>query len=307
MLQKMFQAFGTINTITVFGSDSSRAVLEEAEARIKDMDARWSVFRADSELSTINRLAGADYVAVCPDTYEILQRSVEYSSLTGGIFDVTMQPLIARYLSQEDGEPPSDDEVNRLRTLVNYRDILFDPKDFKVKLKNPGQKISLGAIAKGYAAEKIVEFLTQNGITDAVINLGGTVAVLGDKRTVGLQHPLKKTGQILGTLAVKDQILVTSGAYEQSYVRNGVTYHHILDPDTGRSSQADLLSVTLVGNNGALLDALATAIFVAGLERGYGFTQELGLQAVFVTDRLNVFATEGLKQSLKILCQEKST
>ena len=305
MIQKIFPAFGTLNTISIFDTDNKNDVLDEAERLLKNMHTRWSVFLDNSEISLINRLAGQEFVTVCPDTYDILAQSVMYSRLTNGIFDVTMQPLIEYLTLQKCSDTPSSSEAKQLRSLVIYKDILFHKDCFEVKLKHPEQKISLGAIAKGYAADKITELFKQNGIPDAVINLGGTVSVIGKERTVGLQHPLKRTGQIMGELLVKDKMVVTSGAYEQEYIKNGISYHHILDPRTGISSESDLRSVTLVGENGAMLDALATAIFILGLEQGYLLVKKLGLQAVFVTNDLNILATDGLKKTLKIELQEE--
>ena len=299
MIQKMFKAFGTVNTVTVYNnSEKTKTVLAKAEKLIKDMDFRWSVFRAESEISEINRHSGTEFVSVKNDTFDIIKKSVEYSELTEGLFDITVQPLVEAYLSGEKGNTVPENEVKRCRELVNYRDITFN--ETKVKLRKRGQKISLGAIAKGYAADEINELFEREGVEDYIANLGGTVSVKGGKRTVGLQHPLKETGQVLGTLTVKDKILVTSGAYERSYYKDGEFHHHILDSRTGKSSKSDLLSVTLVGDNGALLDALATAVFVMGLEAGYQLIQKLKLEAVFVASNLNIYATNGLKGSLKI-------
>lgn len=298
MIQKIFNAFGTVNNISVF--DNNKTAAERAEQLLNDLSAHWSVFSESSEISMINRFAGEKFVAVSPDTFRILKLSAEYSRLTGGIFDITMQPLIERYSRGKNGEPPTDGEIAELLKIVNFEDVLFNEKKREIKLKKLNQKISLGAVAKGYAADKVVELFRQSGVREAVINLGGTAAVMGTERKIGLQHPLKKTGEIMGELSVQDKIVVTSGAYEQQWFKDGFKFHHILDPRIGRPSTSDLLSVTLVGNSGAMLDALATAVFILGLERGYEIVKNLDLQAVFVTDKLNVIATDGLRENLKI-------
>lgn len=300
MVQKIFRAFGTVNMITVFEKEKE-SVLDIVEERIKQMDTHWSVFRKESDISQINRSAGKEYVSVHANTYDILQQAVRCSEMTDGTFDVTMQPLIERWNLIENCEVPSDDEIKQLCDLVGHHNILFQKQGFKIMLKNPKQAISLGGIAKGYAADQVRVMLKQNDVNNAIINLGGTVVVMNEEQKIGLQYPFKKrTGQIMGELYVKDKIVVTSGSYEQEYIRNGVRYHHILDPRTGYPSKSNLISVTLIGTSGTVLDALATAILVLGLEKGYRLVKEYNLQAVLVTEQLQVFATEGLQNNLNI-------
>lgn len=297
MVQKIFRAFGTINSISVFDRADSD-VLDDIEARMLEMDARWSVFRDSGDISAVNRAAGKEYVRVHPDTYEILRLAVQYSDITNGVFDITMQPLIDRWDPRKYAEAPTDGELEKLRILVGYQDILF--RNGEIMLKKNGQAISLGAIAKGYAADKAVETLKRRGIKSAVINLGGTVAVIGTEQMIGLQDPLRETGISMGALPLTNRIAVTSGSYEREYVRNNRRYHHILDPRTGSPSETDLLSATLIGDSGTALDALATAVFAMGLEKGFRLIRKYNLQAVFVTKELQIFATDELKDMLTI-------
>lgn len=214
---------------------------------------------------------------------------------------MTMQPLIERWNLIKNCGIPDDNEIKQLCDLVGYHDILFQKQGFKIMLKNLKQALSLGGIAKGYAADQVRAILKQNDVKNAIINLGGTVVVMNKQQKIGLQYPFKKrTGQIMGELYVKDKIVVTSGPYEQEYIRNGVRYHHILNPRTGYPSKSNLISVTLIGTSGTLLDTLATAILVLGLEDSYRLVKKYNLQAVLVTEQLQVFATEGLQNNLNI-------
>jgi len=298
MLQRIFNSFGTTNMITIYDSGDV-AVLDAIEQMLKKMNDHWSVFCENSDVCRINKNAGQQYSKVHADTYDIIKESVRYSQLTNGTFDITIQPLIDRWNLKKHVNVPERYEINKLLSRVDYRNILLQKKNHMVMLKKE-QAISLGAIAKGYVVNVVKDLLRQYQIKDAVINLGGTVLVKGAVRKVGLQHPKEKTGTSMGELSVQNQIVVTSGSYEHWHVRDGVQYHHLLDPRTGYPSDSHLLSVTLVGEDGALLDVLATTIFILGIEKGYEYVTNNHLQAVFVTDQLEVMATDGLQKQLKL-------
>lgn len=297
MIQHIFPAFGTVNTITAFDT-SKKEALEEAKQYLKKRNEGWSVFLESGEISAINRAAGERWTDVHPDTWELLQKAVQYGEATSGVFDITMQPLIDRWNLSKYGEVPTEKEIRRLCALVDYKDILLQEKEHRVMLKHPCQAVNLGGIAKGYAVDRTIQRLQRHGIKHLVLNFGGTVAVLGEERQVGLQHPFKKVGEVMGKLSLKDEIAVTSGSYERGYVKDRIRYHHILDPRTGKASATNLLSVTVVGTSGILLDVMATTVFILGIEKGVKLLQRYGLQAVFVTEEQKVFVTEGLRKKL---------
>ena len=164
-------------------------------------------------------------------------------------------------------------------------------------LKYSGMGVDLGGIAKGFAVDKVVEFLKSRGTTSGVINFGGSVFVLGEERSVGIQTPFGKKGTYIGTIRVKNKAVVTSGAYENYRVINGTAYQHILDPHTGYPVNNELLAVTLIGAKAEELDALATGVCVMGIQKGYDLLKKRQIDAIFIKKDRSVLLTEGIKES----------
>lgn len=297
----LFFALGTANSVSV-PADAGEHVLRLAQERVTELNNRLSVFREDSEISRVNEAAGRRFVEVHPDTLTLVRASVRYSELTGGVFDLTARPLVALWgIGKKEKFIPSPQEIEQARALVNFRDILIREKNNALMLRRPGQALDLGAIAKGYAADEVRKLLFAQGVSDALVNLGGTVVAMGRPREVGIQHPWKPTGTVLGKLRVKDQAVVTSGFYEKYFLRDGIRYHHILDPRTGYPSDSGLAGVTLIGGSAMELDALATAIFILGPEKGAALLQRCGAEAIFITQSGDVMTTNGLKNEFTLL------
>jgi thiamine biosynthesis lipoprotein len=172
-------------------------------------------------------------------------------------------------------------------------------------LRDKGQSIDLGGIAKGYVLDKIKNILSSNNINNAIINLGGSVISIGEVRNIGIRNPFTpmnefKKQSIFASLQTVDECIVTSGIYEQYFKKDGEIYHHILSPLTGYPTKTELISATIVGNCGAELDALATACFVLGLEKSVKLIQNENLNAVFILENGSIFITEGLKEKFKL-------
>ena len=195
---------------------------------------------------------------------------------------------------------PADGDVWQALQLVDWQGILLDEKGQTAMLRHPGQRIDLGGIAKGYAADGLRKLLRQHGVRRALLDLGGTVLSLGGRLPVGIRDPFHPTGAPMGTLMLEDRLAVTSGVYERFACLGGHRYHHIVDPRTGYPSKSGLMSVTLVGENGAALDALATAALILGPERSMPLLTEQGMDAIFVTDQGQVLITRGLKNESRL-------
>jgi FAD:protein FMN transferase len=301
----VFTALGTVNSIRI-DVCQNRAAAEQALGRAKErvlaLHEKLSVFRPDSEISLLNASAGGEGVSLSEDTLLLLSESRRYSRLSDKAFSVTTRALSALWeIHARCGSIPNRVEVERARALVEDQDILIDETARTAWLRRPGQSVDLGAIAKGFAADEVRRILLQGGATSALVNLGGTVVSIGAARQVGIQHPDRTTGAVMGRILLKDGCAVTSGDYERYYEVDGVRYHHIVDPRTGYPSQADLRSVTLIGKSALALDALSTAIFVLGAEQGAHLIAEAGAEAVFVDCALNVFCTEGLRGNFELL------
>ena len=299
-IEKAFPAMGTVHTITIFDAEGPGAA-NDARAYLLRLNQAWSCFQADSLISRINRAAGMEPVAVDEDTFAVLQQARRYGDLTDGAFDVTVGPLAQLWReAMERRQLPADGDVWQALQLVDWRSILLDEKGQTAMLHRPGQRIDLGGIAKGYAADGLRKFLRQHGVRRALLDLGGTVLSLGGRLPVGIRDPFRPAGAPMGTLMLEDRLAVTSGVYERFARLGGHRYHHIVDPRTGYPSKSGLMSVTLVGENGAALDALATAALILGPEKSMPLLAEQGMDAIFVTDQGQVLITRGLKNEFRL-------
>ena len=304
-LETRFSALGTENRVQVYTYADRVAAgeaLKRAEGRVRALHDLLSVFQPESEISLLNASAGCSAVPLSVDTLLLLSKSKRYSALSRGAFSITTRVLSALWsIHARCGTVPSRAEVEHALALVDDRDILLNEQANTAELRRFGQSVDLGAIAKGYAADEARRILQEGGVSGALINLGGTVCVLGEAKQVGIQHPDRMTGIALGRVSLANACAVTSGDYERFYEVDGMRYHHIVDPRTGYPSRANLRSVTLIGEKALALDALSTAAFVLGTEEGVPFIREAGVEAVFVTDQLDVFCTEGLRGNFELL------
>ena len=307
ILEKRFPAMGTINTITLFDNLAPDAAAD-ARSYLLGLNRAWTCFQADSLISQINRAAGQAPVAVDQDTLAVLGQIKVLSKMTHGAFDVTAGPLASLWKTAlQRGTVPSDREIWQAMGLVDRDDIVLDEEKGTVLLRRPGQRIDLGGVAKGYAADGLRERLRQHGVQRALLNLGGTVSAIGCATRIGIQDPFRPTGVPMGTLTLDDRCAVTSGVYERYRQIDGRPYHHIVDPRTGFPAKGGLVSVTLIGEEAAQLDALATASIVLGLEESATLLASQGIEAVFVTDQGQVLITKGLKREFQLLNQRTHT
>ncbi len=290
-VSKTVFVFGTANTVTV--RIEHRKVMEEVKDILLSFHKRMSIYESTSEISSLNHMAGCNSLSISPEIYDLIRRSIAYSKLTNGAFDITALPLKKIWQTAE--QIPTEAQIYRAKKLVNYRNIVFS--DNKIMLKHSGMGVDLGGIAKGFAVDKVVELLKIRGIASGVINFGGSVFVLGEERFVGIQTPFGKKGTYIGTIRVKNKAVVTSGAYENYRVINGTAYQHILDPHTGYPVNNELLAVTLIGAKAEELDALATGVCVMGIQKGYDLLKKRQIDAIFIKKDGSVLLTEGIKES----------
>lgn len=299
-LEKTFPAMGTLHTVTIFDAEDPGAA-GDARAYLMELNRAWTCFQGDSQISRINRAAGREAVSVDGDTLCVLQRAQRFHQLTGGAFDVTVGPLADLWRGAiQQGRLPSDEAVWEALELVDGRDLALDGDAQRVMLQKSGQRIDLGGIAKGYAADGLRRRLRQRGVRRALLDLGGTVATLGCRLPVGIRDPFRPGGTPLGTLMLDDSCVVTSGVYERFVCIEGRRYHHIVDPRTGFPAQRGLVSVSLVGQDGTALDAMATAALILGPEQSVPLLAALDMEAVFVTTHGQIFVTRGLKNAFRL-------
>lgn len=297
---------GTIIQITAYGSNADEAV-ERAVNTIGGIDDKMSYYKSDSDISNINLNAGVSFQNVCDETYYVIKRAVDYSKLSKGAIDLTVRPLINLWgIGSTDVKIPTDAEIKDALGLVNYNDIEFNDDNKSIKLKNKNQSVDVNCIAKGFAADEVKRVLEENGIQNAIVNLGGNVYAHGcnpdgSAWRIGIQNPIKQRGCFLGFLDVKNKSVVTSGDYEKFYLYNNEKYHHIMNPKTGYPVKNKIVSATIISNHSIDGDALTTCIYVMGVENGLKFIENFNnIDAIIVTDDYKVYGTDNITNFFNI-------
>jgi thiamine biosynthesis lipoprotein len=280
---------------------AKESVYRDIFARLREIENRMSVNLPDTDMVHVNAAAGIAPVRVPDDVFEVIRRAVHYAEISGGAFDPTIGPLVKLWDITGGGPPrvPSRAEIDAVLPLIDWRDIELDSAARSVFLKRPGMALDLGAIAKGYAADEAAAIIRKAGLKRAIVDLGGNILTFGVKKDkspwrVGLQDPLEERGGYFGVVSGPEQTLVTSGVYEKFFEEDGQRYHHLLSPSDGYPARNGLLAVTIITDNSMDADALSTAVFVLGYEKGRTLVESLeGVEAVFVFDDMSVRKTAG--------------
>lgn len=278
---------GTICRIQINGGDNSD--LDAALNRIRQIESRMS---RNLETSEVRKIAssGDDGFKVSSGPCQVIKKALDFGDLSGGLFDVTIAPVVDLWgFGNNDVDPhlPSESALKQALPLVDYRQIHVQ-EDCRV-VTGPGQRIDLGGIAKGYAADEAASVLRESGVKSALINLGGNLFVLGKKDNgkpwkFGIQDPLKPTGTMMGIIEIDSGALVTSGIYERFFEENGKKYHHILDPNTGYPVKNNLAGVSITAPSGLDADALSTVVFMLGIDKGCELLAQFpNTGAIFIT------------------------
>jgi thiamine biosynthesis lipoprotein len=299
------QAMGTVVSV-YFWSDDEAAAAKGAEAVFKEMkrlDAVMTTWTPDSEVSHVIAAAGDKPVAVSDETYAVIDRAVDVSRRSNGIFDITVGAFKGLWKFDEDmdGSLPDPADVKKRLAVIGWRDIVLDPKKKTVFLRKKGMSITLGGIAKGYAVDKCVKILHDLGFTNFMMQAGGDMFVAGKKGAnpwiVGIRDPRGKPDAIFAQMPIEDHSFSTSGDYERGFVKDGVRYHHILDPRTGQPAHASR-SVTVRAKDAFTADAWSKVMFILGADEAMKLIEREKLtdfEVVWVDDKNQVRASKGLK------------
>ena len=286
--------FDTVITITLYNTKDEE-LLDTCFDYCKDFENLVSRTIPTSDISRINKSAGSS-VTVSDTTIELLKKGIEFGELTDGSFDITIAPLMNLWdIKNNPGNVPSESDITEALSHVNYKNIMVEGN--AVTLTDPEAAIDLGGIAKGYMADQLKEYLLSKGVTSAIINLGGNVLTIGEKPdgtsfNIGIQKPFDKQNATITSVQVKDSSVVTSGSYERYFKVDDVIYHHILNTETGYPCDNRLLSVTILSKESIDGDALSTACFALGLEKGKNLIESLkDIDAVFVTEEFEIVDT----------------
>jgi thiamine biosynthesis lipoprotein len=305
---------GTVIRVAAYGITESD--ISESFEIVRNIDGKMSVNRPDSEISKINDAAGTGGVKVSPETYSLIEASVELSAYTGGTFDPALGGVTSLWKTGSSfGRLPEKTEVEEAIGGAGSAHAALEGGGV-VKLTDRRTKLDLGGVATGYACEEAADFLKAKGAKSALLDFGGNIFAFGlkangEKWTVGIKAPYPEDDGVACALAIDGEAVVTSGYYEKYFEKDGKLYHHILDPQTGYPSDSGLLSATIVASSATKADALSTACFVLGFEKGSELLAKTeGCEGIFITEDGSgnengnggvVHVTPGLKGRVRIM------
>ncbi len=275
------------------GGDGS--LLDRAEARVRELEAQWSVTEENSEICALNRGGRAE---LSPETAELLGAALDMCRRTDGALDISTYPVLRAWgFTTGEYSVPGGEAIAALLPLVDYGRVALEAGAAALP---PGMEIDLGSVAKGYTGDALAALLKQGGADSALLDLGGNIQAVGSKPDgspwrVAIRDPAGDGN--IGVVEVADQAVVTSGGYERYFEEDGVRYWHIIDPATGWPARSGLASVTVVGESGLLCDGLSTALFVMGREGALEhWRQHRDFEAVLVSEDGSVTITAGLEE-----------
>lgn len=301
---------GTVITGKVFGptQEAARQLAELVDAEIERYDDMMSVHK-ETALNEVNRRAG-EKVPVTPEIAEMTKEALVIADMTDGAFEPTIGPVVNLWKIGFGGHAvPSDADIAKALQLVNHKTVEVTEENGQWFMKiGKGQNIDMGAIAKGFIGQKLAEALKAHGAEHALLDLGGNVVAVGEKAPgkpwrVGLQSPNQARGAYFAVVSANDESVITSGAYERNFSKDGKTYGHILSAKTGRPVATDLSSVTIVDQNGGRADALCTALFGLGWDRAKLFLERHpDIRAVILKSNMSeLLISERLKKNIQVV------
>lgn len=294
-------AMGTYMTLTAYG-ESAEAAITLSEDKIRELEALWSVTEENSDIYKVNQSGGVP-TEVSEETAEILQFALDMAEQTNGCLDPTISPVVTAwgFISGEH-HIPAGEELADLLQNIDYEKVLLEEN---VVTLPDGMQLELGAVGKGYTGDIIAELLKEQGVTSALLDIGGNIQMVGRKPDgsrwrLGIQNPFGEGS--LGVLESEDGAVVTSGNYERYFIgEDGKQYGHIIDPSNGYPAESGLTSVSIIAKEGKLCDALSTAIYVMGLDEATEYWKENGgFEMLLVTDGNEIYLTEGIKDDFTL-------
>ncbi|UJF15754.1 FAD:protein FMN transferase [Jeotgalibaca sp. MA1X17-3] len=299
---------GTYVTLRIY-DEEKEAVLEKGFNRVKDLADRLSGETQESEITAVNKAAGENSVVLSEDIYDLVKYAADYTAESKGEFDYAIGPITDLWrIGFDDARKPEQVEIDEALKLVDYKSVELNDKEHSVFLKKEGMMLDLGAIAKGYMADEIHELFEEEGVTTAIIDLGGNVFVMGGSPSrdgefwnVGVQDPLGNRGESIGSTKQTNQSIVTSGIYERYLEVDGKLYHHLMDPDVGYPFENEIAGISIISEKSVDGDALSTLVFGLGLEAGLEYVnQRDGVEAVFISKDKDIYLSDGLKDNFEL-------
>jgi thiamine biosynthesis lipoprotein len=290
---------GTRVSVDLWADDEARGrelvamVLEDYQR----IDREMSTYKPDSEISRVNDHAAEMPVAVSDELFSLIKISLDLSAASHGAFDITYDSVGYLYDFREH-KHPTDSQISEHLGAVDYRHVILDPNARTVRFTQPGVRINLGGIAKGYTVEHAGRLLREKGVEHALLNAGGDTRVIGDRRgkpwVIAMQHP-RDSSKIVTKLPIEDEAFSTAGDYERFFEEDGHRYHHVINPSTGKPTEG-ILTVAVLGPDGTMTDGLDTAIFVLGVEKGLELIKHYPEYETIIVDSTGkVYYSDGLE------------
>ena len=273
----------TIAKITVVAPDekTAQSSIDAAFKKIYSLENLMNRYDANSQLSQVNKLAAKEPVQIDKDLFDILQQSVHYSKITNGAFDITVGPLVDLWKKcAEANSVPTDPQLEQVKKIIGYDKFILDVNALSVCFTTEGVSLDLGAIAKGFAADKAVDEMKKCGATGGLVDIGGQIGCFGltekgGNWLIGIRNPAKsESDQVVAKLALSDMAVSTSGNYERFYKIGDRQFSHIFNPTTEKNAD-QLASVTIISSNGSCADALSTAVSVLGAQKGLELIEKI--------------------------------
>lgn len=299
--KKKLSMLGSPFEITLIAKDTVEGnyFADLAIAEVKRIENQISDWIPTTQISEINKNAGKKAIKVDDEVFELVQRAIKISKLTNGAFDISYASMDKIW--KFDGsmkEMPSPEAIKKSVEKIGYQNIILDDKEKTIFLKLEGMKLGLGGIGQGYIADKVKALLQSKGCTSGIVNVSGDINTWGKQLdgkpwTIGIINPMNKN-KVFATFPIEDSAVETSGSYEKFVMFNGVRYSHIIDPRTGYPATG-IVSVSVFAKQTEVADALATGIFVLGIEVGLDLVNQLkGIQCIIVDDKGKIHTSKGI-------------
>lgn len=299
--KRKLSMLGSPLEMTVVAKDTveGNEFIDLAIAEVKRVEYLISDWIPTTQISQVNQNAGIKAVKVDKEVYELVERAIKVSQITSGAFDISYASMDKIW--KFDGSMkvmPTEEAIKKSVSKIGYKNIILDPKEQTIFLKNVGMKLGLGGIGQGYIADKVKVLLFSKGCTSGIVNVSGDINAWGKQPdgkpwTVGIVNPLNKN-KIFATFPLENNAVETSGSYEKYVVFNGIRYSHIIDPRTGYPAQG-VVSVSVFAKQTEIADALATGIFVLGVDVGIDLVNQLkGIECIIVDDKGKIHSSKGI-------------
>lgn len=300
VIEEEIFALDTVINFTIYSDD--KEAVSMAKAEVRRLEALLSVTDSNSDISKINSSADT-FTQVSDECFSLISTALDVSEKTDGNFDITIYPAAKLWgFTTSDKYVPADYQLEEIKTLIDYRQINLYNTTKGVKIPE-GVSLDLGGIAKGYISDKTAILLKEQGITSAILNLGGNIRLIGRKPNgenfkIGVKSPFGSG--YFGIVEANDTNISTAGGYERYFEENGKRYHHILDPFTASPADTDVLSATVIGENGEVCDALSTSAVIMGSEKINILSDRYPDYSLIILTKNYVYVSDAIADSFEL-------